>query len=279
MILDGSVASWPRSLLALLLAAILFGLQAVPGLSFLMGLVRAEYWPGALLYAAAIGVGVEALFGRLSPAWWALPLSGALLAVMPRLHEERQIANERARIDERDQAGAAFGPGAAGLGVYVSEPGIARILALRYDVAFTVASPEIGLTDRILYRRVPGSDGRLTETMMRREPENMIYMGGTGSSYFGRWVSGYETGTTATWPDGRERSRSGIRLDRIGVPAFPIAGRGIGPGLVEMPFGIRWARPGDQALGYSPPADPEAAAADIARLIGLAPLPQQDRDG
>ncbi|RYF16564.1 MAG: hypothetical protein EOO77_12370 [Oxalobacteraceae bacterium] len=274
MILDGSAASWPRSLFALPLAAVLFGLQAVPGLSVLMGLVRAEYWPGALLYAAAIGVGVEALFGRVSPAWWALPLGGALLSVMPRLLEERQIASERARIDERDQAGAGFGPGAGGVGVYVSEPGIARILALRYDVAFTLASPEIGLTDRILYRRVPGGEGRLTETMMRGQPENMIYMGGTGGSYSSGWISGYETGTTANWPDGRERSRSGLRLDRIGVPAFPIAGRGIGPGLVEVPFGVRWSRPGDQALGYSPPADPEAAAADIARLIGLAPLPR-----
>ena len=275
MIVDGSVASWPRSLLALPLAAVLFGLQAVPGLSVLMGLVRAEYWPGALLYAAAIGVGLEALFGRVSAAWWALPLGGALLSVMPRLLEERQIASERERIDEKDQAGAGFGPGAGGLGVYVSEPGIARILALHYDVAFTLASPETTLTDRVLYRRVPSGEGRLIETMMREPPERMIDIGGTGGSYSRGWLSGYETGTTASWPDGRERSRSGMRLDRISVPAFPIAGRGIGPGLVEVPFGVRWVRPGDQELGYSPPADPEAAAADIARLIGLAPLPRR----
>jgi hypothetical protein len=41
MTVHGSVASWPRSLLALPLAAVLFGLQAVPVFGFFMGLARA----------------------------------------------------------------------------------------------------------------------------------------------------------------------------------------------------------------------------------------------
>jgi hypothetical protein len=194
---------------------------------------------------------------------------------MPRMLENRQIAGERARIVERDQAAAGLGPGAGGLGINVYDPAIARILVLCYNVTSALASREIGLPDRILYRRGPGAEGRLTETMLRGEPENMIRMGVTANSFSRGWISGYETRTTAYWPDGRERSRVGIGLARIGVPAFPIAGAGVGPGLVEAPFGIRWARPGDQALGYSPPVDPEAAAADIARLIGLARLPSQ----
>jgi hypothetical protein len=197
-----------------------------------------------------------------------------LLSLVPRLLEERQIASERARIVERDQAGAGPGPGAGGLGVNVYDPAIARILVLRYQVTSALASREIGSTDRILYRRAPGAEGRLTETMLRGEPENMIRMGVTADSFSRGWTSGYETRTTAYWPDGRERSRFGIRLDRIGVPAFPIVGAGVGPGLVEVPFGFRWARPGDQVLGYSQSFDPEAAAADIAKLIGLAPRPR-----
>jgi hypothetical protein len=274
MTMHGPVASWPTSLLALLLATVLVGLQAVPVLGFFMGLARAEYWFGALVYVAVAGVGVEAFLGRVPPAWWAFPLSCALLSLMPRQLEERQIASERARIVERDQAGAGPGPGAGGLGVNVYDPAIARILVLRYDVASALASREIGMPDRILYRRLPGADGRVTETMLRKEPENMIRMGVTADSFSRGWTSGYETRTTAYWPDGRERSRFGLRLNRIGVPAFPIVGASVGPGLVEMPFGLRWARPSDQALGYGQPVDPQAAAADIARLIGLAPLPR-----
>ena len=235
MIVDGSAVSWPRSLLVIPLAAMVFGLQAVPVLNFFLGLASAEYWPGALIYAAVIGVGAEALMGRTSPGWLVLPLVVALLSVLPRLLEEQQIDGARIRVVEEEETGA--GPGTGRLGVSVGEPEVARIMALRYDVPYVVASRDGTSVDRIMYRPAPGAARRLTVTTLPEEPPNVVYVGALVEPFSRGRTKGYEVRTTATWPDGRRRSRFGIRLARIGIPAFPIAGGGIGPGLAEKPFG------------------------------------------
>lgn len=251
-------------------AAILAALQLVPVLDFFLGIARAEFWPGAPAYAAAAGVGIEALTGRTSARWLALPAGAALLSIVPHQLEEGQIAGERVRAARIDQPG--FGPGADQLGVVVDTPETARILALRYDVAFAAASRTSTSVDLVLYRRAPGAGNRLTGSALPEEPSRAIVMGGSIEPFQRGRITGYDHAMTARWPDGRERSRFGIWLYRIGTPAFPIIGREPGQYLSQKPFGIRWARPVTQSIGYDTPADPATRAAIIARLIGLVPL-------
>ncbi len=84
-------------------------------------------------------------------------------------------------------------------------------------------------------------------------------------------LAGYHLLTTARWPDGRQRSRVGVVLQRVSMPAFPVAGGDSGGWLSQEPVRIRLARPSEQTFGYVTPDDPEAQAADVARLIGLVP--------
>lgn len=262
---------WPRSLLALPLAALAFAMQAVPVLGFVLAAVHAEYLPAALLYAGGVGMVLEVLLGRVSRAWLLVPVAGLLLALLPRWLEDGEIGQERDRVAREDQT--AMGPGAPGLGILVDRPEVARVLARRYAVAVTYARRDVVSVDFVAFRRPAGTPaGTIATSPLPEEPTGVLAVSTTSSGFQRGWTKGYDLRTTARWPDGSRRSRVGASLSRVGVLAFPLAGCPLGPWMREEPCRIWLARPATRTYGYAPPPDAETEAAAIARLIGLEPL-------
>ena len=263
-------ASWPRSLLALPTAAFAFAAQAVPVLGLFLAMVRAEYLPGAIIYAGAMGVACEALFGRALRLWLMLPLAGLLLSAAPRWMKNQQGMRERDRVAGEDQTGP--GPGADGLGVLVDRPEVARILAQRYAVTATYARRDVTSVDFIAFHQPGVPTDAVAASSLPEEPAGVLTVSTTASSFERGRIEGYDLRTTATWPDGRQRARVGVQISQVGLPAFPLAGCPFGPWLQEGPCRVWLAHPGVQSYGYEQPVQAEVEAAAIARLIGLAPL-------
>lgn len=249
----------------------MFGAQAVPVLGILLAMIRADYLPGAILYAGAAGVAYEALSGRAARAWLMLPIAGLLLATIPRLMENRLGAHERDRVAGEDQPGP--GPGAQGLDILVDSPEIARALARGYAVFAVHARRAPASVEFVAYRRPPGAPaGTFTETLLPEEPSGLLTVSTTATDFQRGRIQGYDLRTTARWPDGRRRARAGVIVAQVGWLAFPVAGCPLGPWLREEPCGVRLARPGTRTYGYLQPYDSEVEAAAVAELIGLAPL-------
>ena len=265
MLATNLMASWPRSLLGIPLAATVFGIQAVPLVRLFVEWL--QYVPGGLLYASAIGLGYEALSGRVRLAWLVVPIAVAVLSPLPHWQERKQVELERARMARTSQIG--FGPGANGLAITVDRVDTARALARRYVVTTVYSRRDITSVDYIAFTRPAQIRDEPVATPVPEEPLGTITVSGSSYEFKHGLLEGYEPKLEATWPDGRTRALIGIGLARIGIPAYVLAGCPTGPWLKEESCRLRWARPVEQAFGYNHSADPDRQAAAIAQLVGL----------
>ncbi|USU04176.1 hypothetical protein NF699_14130 [Sphingomonadaceae bacterium OTU29LAMAA1] len=262
---------WPKSLLGIPMAAAVFGIQVVPFVRWFVEWL--QYVPGGLLYVTAIGIGYEAVSGRVALAWLAVPIAVAALSPLPHWQERGQAKWERARVAGKSQTG--FGPGAGGLAITVEGADTARALARRYAVTTVYSRREFGSMDYIAFTRPAQTGDEPVPALVSKEPEGTITVSSSSYPFKHGLLEGYTPKLNATWPDGRTRALIGVGLYRISIPAYPLAGCPTRFWSGDESCRVRWARPIEQAFGYSLSADPDRQAADIARLIGLKPLTEE----
>ena len=263
----GTLATWPRSLLGVPLAIVVFGVQALP----LVRLVShwLQYLPGAILYATSIGVGCEALAGRVSRGWLLVPIATAVLSVLPHRQEQAQVDFEREQITRLDDP--SLGPGRDGAAVTVDEVDTALSLVRRYDVPVVYARRDITSVLYFAVRRASRPGDEPVVSPVAHEPSGTITFYLQVEPFQRGPLEGSDLTITATWPSGRTRTRHGVELLRVGTPAFPLAGCPQGPWMRDDPCRLAWSRPVFQTFGYRQGSSDEQAD-DIARLIGLKAL-------